>query len=46
MTKSELSWSSYKKVPVIKLGEEQVNGSDVIISRIADELEGKTKKSW
>ena len=39
LTKAELKWSEYKKVPVIVLdGSEQVNDSSLIISRLAAEL--------
>lgn len=39
LTKSELKWSQYKKVPVIVLDDnEQVNDSSAIISRLAAEL--------
>ncbi|KAG2450408.1 hypothetical protein HYH02_004910 [Chlamydomonas schloesseri] len=35
LTKGELSWSSYKKVPVVKLDEEVVVDSSAIMSRLA-----------
>lgn len=47
LTKSELKWSQYKKVPVIVLDDnEQVNDSSAIISRLAAELaaQKETKK--
>lgn len=54
MTKGELKWSKYKKVPVVVIDGEQVNDSSAIISRLAAEVESaggsggsgsKTKKS-
>lgn len=39
LTKAELKWSEYKKVPVVLLdGSEQVNNSSTIISRLAAEI--------
>ncbi len=38
LTKGELSWSSYKKVPVVKLDEEVVVDSSAIMSRLAVDL--------
>ncbi|KXZ47817.1 hypothetical protein GPECTOR_32g429 [Gonium pectorale] len=35
LTKGELSWSSYKKVPVVKLDDEVVADSSAIMSRLA-----------
>ncbi|EFJ44640.1 hypothetical protein VOLCADRAFT_82699 [Volvox carteri f. nagariensis] len=35
LTKGELKWSSYKKVPVVKLDEEVVVDSSAIMSRLA-----------
>ncbi|KAG2441039.1 hypothetical protein HXX76_003892 [Chlamydomonas incerta] len=35
LTKGELTWSSYKKVPVVKLDEEVVVDSSAIMSRLA-----------
>lgn len=51
LTKAELSWSTYKKVPVVKLGEEVLVDSSAIISRLAAEVEGvggavEKKKAW
>ena len=44
LTKGELKWSEYKKVPVVVLDDiEQVNDSSVIISRLASELEAERK---
>ncbi len=46
LTKSELKWSQYKKVPVIVLDDkEQINDSSAIISRLAAELAAKNKTS-
>ncbi|KAJ9510120.1 hypothetical protein QJQ45_015606, partial [Haematococcus lacustris] len=46
LTKSELKWSSYKKVPVIKLEDgDVVADSSVIISRIAAEVEASKASS-
>lgn len=46
LTKSELKWSQYKKVPVIVLDDsEQVNDSSAIISRLAAELAAQNKSS-
>jgi microsomal prostaglandin-E synthase 2 len=46
LTKSELKWSQYKKVPVIVLDDsEQVNDSSAIISRLAAELAAQNKKT-
>jgi microsomal prostaglandin-E synthase 2 len=39
LTKAELKWSQYRKVPVVVVDGEQVNDSSVIISRLAAELE-------
>ncbi|PSC71399.1 prostaglandin E synthase 2-like [Micractinium conductrix] len=39
LTKAELKWSDYKKVPVIVIDGEQVNDSSAIISRLAAEIE-------
>ena len=45
LTKSELKWSSYKKVPVVVLDDkEQVNDSSAIISLLAAELEYEDKQ--
>eukprot|EP01023_Acetabularia_acetabulum_P057860 TRINITY_DN6755_c1_g1_i1.p1 TRINITY_DN6755_c1_g1~~TRINITY_DN6755_c1_g1_i1.p1 ORF type:complete len:357 (+),score=75.23 TRINITY_DN6755_c1_g1_i1:444-1514(+) len=38
VTKSELKWSEYKKVPVLVMDEEQVNDSNGIISRLNAEI--------
>ena len=50
LTKAELKWSEYKKVPVVVLdGSDQVNNSSSIVSRLAAELEagkGGSKSSW
>eukprot|EP01039_Chlorochromonas_danica_P001588 gene1588-1734_t len=35
LTKAELSFSEYKKVPIAKIDDAVLNGSDVIISRIS-----------
>ncbi|GAX78327.1 hypothetical protein CEUSTIGMA_g5769.t1 [Chlamydomonas eustigma] len=45
LLKSELSWSSYKKVPVLKMDEEVVVGSSAIVSRLTAEVEAVSKKS-
>ncbi|KAL6765880.1 glutathione S-transferase [Haematococcus lacustris] len=46
LTKSELKWSSYKKVPVIKLEDgDVVADSSIIISRIAAEVEASKASS-
>eukprot|EP00887_Chlorella_sp_A99_P000269 scaffold13.g269.t1 len=39
LTKAELKWSEYKKVPVVVLDGEQVNDSSAIVSRLEAELE-------
>jgi hypothetical protein len=39
LTKGELKWSQYKKVPVVVLDGEQLNDSSAIISRLAAEIE-------
>jgi microsomal prostaglandin-E synthase 2 len=39
LTKGELKWSKYKKVPVVVIDGEQVNDSSAIISRLAAEIE-------
>lgn len=40
MTKAELKWSKYRKVPVVKLdGEQVVVDSSAIMSQLAAELE-------
>lgn len=51
LTKSELKWSEYKKVPVVLLdGNEQVNDSSAIISRLSVDVtanrEVNKKGSW
>jgi glutathione S-transferase len=45
LTKSELKWSTYKKVPVMKLDEEVVVDSSAIISRLASEVEASSSSS-
>jgi microsomal prostaglandin-E synthase 2 len=44
LLKSELSWSSYKKVPVLKMDDEVVVGSSAIVSRLSAEVEAGKKK--
>lgn len=39
LTKGELKWSTYKKVPVVKLDEETITDSSAIMSRIAAEIQ-------
>lgn len=39
LTKKQLKWSEYKKVPVIMLDEEAINDSSLILSRLAVEFE-------
>lgn len=39
LTKGELKWSQYKKVPVLKLGNEQLNDSTFIISKLAEKID-------
>lgn len=39
LTKAELKWSEYKKVPVILIDGQQVNDSSAIISRLAAEID-------
>jgi len=46
ITKAELKWSSYKKVPVVKLGDAQINESDLIISALSQELNSKASNGW
>lgn len=51
LTKGELKWSQYKKVPVITLGDEQLNDSSFIITKLAEKIdewksEQQTKTSW
>ena len=43
LTKAELKWSDYKKVPVVLLDGEQINDSSAIISRLEAELESAGK---
>eukprot|EP01026_Neomeris_dumetosa_P052324 TRINITY_DN4626_c0_g1_i4.p3 TRINITY_DN4626_c0_g1~~TRINITY_DN4626_c0_g1_i4.p3 ORF type:complete len:359 (-),score=74.18 TRINITY_DN4626_c0_g1_i4:123-1199(-) len=38
VTKAELKWSKYKKVPVLVMDDEQVNDSSAIISRLDAEI--------
>jgi microsomal prostaglandin-E synthase 2 len=38
ITKGELSWTSYRKVPVVKLDDDVVADSSAIISRLQAEL--------
>ena len=46
LNQTELKWSSYKKVPVLKFGDEEVLvGSSAIMSRIAAEAEADSKNS-
>jgi len=45
LTKGELSWSTYRKVPVVKLDDEVVVDSSAIISRLAAELQAKQGNS-
>ncbi|MEW5303242.1 MAG: hypothetical protein WDW36_005950 [Sanguina aurantia] len=42
LTKKELKWSSYKKVPVLMMDGEAVVESTVIMSRLAAEVEGSS----
>lgn len=44
LTKGELKWSNYKKVPVILMDNIQINDSSAIISRLAAELEVQSQK--
>lgn len=45
LTKGELQWSDYKKVPVIKMDEQEVVvDSTAIISRLAAEVEAAAAK--
>jgi microsomal prostaglandin-E synthase 2 len=53
LTKGELRWSSYRKVPVVQMGDEVLVDSSAIISRLAAELQpssssssSKGGKSW
>ena len=51
LTKSQIKWSEYKKVPVVMLDEEVVNDSSLILSRLACEFEQEKpaeqqKKGW
>ncbi|CAD7704328.1 unnamed protein product, partial [Ostreobium quekettii] len=51
LTKQELKWSSFKKVPVVKLGEEKMNESNSIIDAMAEKVEewkreNQKKSSW
>jgi len=39
ITKGELSWSAYRKVPVVKLDGDVVVDSSAIISRLQAELD-------
>ncbi|KAG1681334.1 hypothetical protein FOA52_007380 [Chlamydomonas sp. UWO 241] len=41
LTKAELKWSTYRKVPVVKYGDEVVMDSTAIASRVAAECEAK-----
>lgn len=45
LTKTELKWSSYKKVPVVQLDEEVLTGSSAIMSRVAAEAEASSSSS-
>ena len=45
LTKGELKWSTYKKVPVMKLDAEVVVDSSAIISRLASEMEASSSSS-
>ncbi|KAL4420807.1 hypothetical protein ABPG75_010463 [Micractinium tetrahymenae] len=44
LTKAELKWSDYKKVPVVLVDGEQVNDSSAIISRLAAEIEARQRQ--
>ena len=50
LTKKQIKWSNYKKVPVIMLDDEVVNDSSIILSRMACEFEDRppetTKQGW
>lgn len=49
ITKGELSWSTYRKVPVVKLDDEVVADSSAIISRLQAELDAEqpaSKAGW
>ena len=39
ITKTELKWSDYRKVPLVLLDEEPVGDSSAVITRLAAELE-------
>jgi microsomal prostaglandin-E synthase 2 len=45
LTKGELRWSSYRKVPVVQMGEEVLVDSSAIISRLAAELQAGSRSS-
>jgi microsomal prostaglandin-E synthase 2 len=45
LTKGELRWSSYRKVPVVQMGEEVLVDSSAIISRLAAELQPGSSSS-
>lgn len=44
LTKSELKWSTYKKVPVLMMDGEVVVESTIIMSRLAAEMEGSSSE--
>ncbi|WIA12733.1 hypothetical protein OEZ85_006371 [Tetradesmus obliquus] len=45
LTKGELRWSSYRKVPVVQMGDEVLVDSSAIISRLAAELQASSSSS-
>lgn len=44
LTKAELKWSEYRKVPVVLVDGQQVNDSSAIISRLAAEAEAARRQ--
>jgi hypothetical protein len=44
LTKTQLKWSEYKKVPVVMLDENVINDSSIILSQLAVEFEDPTPK--
>jgi len=46
LTKKELKWSDYKKVPVLVMDGEQYNDSSVIAEELQARFEGERKATW
>ena len=46
LTKNEIGWSAYKKVPIVTLNGEQINDSSVIMTELEAKLAPKKKAGF